>query len=60
MVWHALSHKAMQSTKTKINKADFQKGGIETRPFLAGNFANQPVMEKYKHIKFGSLGVASS
>ena len=46
--------------RLRLIKQIFKKRGIETRPFLAGNFANQPVMEKYKHIKFGSLGVAAS
>ena len=46
--------------RLRLIKQIFKREGIETRPFLAGNFANQPVMEKYEHIKFGSLGVASS
>lgn len=39
-------------------KQIMKKNQIEVRPFLAGNFATQPVMSKYKHIKYGKLEVA--
>ena len=32
-----------------------RKNNIESRPFLAGNFSTQPVMEKHNYIKFGKL-----
>ena len=36
-------------------KETLKQGGIESRPFLAGNFTTQPVMNKYKHLKHGSM-----
>ena len=43
------------NSKLKISKSTFikrlEKLGIETRPIISGNFANQPSAKKYKLIK---------
>ena len=46
--------------RLRLIKQIFNRERIETRPFLAGNFASQPVMKNYEHIKFGCLDVAST
>ena len=41
--------------RLKRVKESLRDQGIESRPFLAGNFSTQPVMKKYNHIKYGSM-----
>ena len=44
----------MEKRKIKRLRDRLKEYGIETRPFLAGNFATQPVNMKYDHIMSGS------
>ena len=41
--------------RLKDIKEVLKRRGIESRPFLAGNFATQPVMNKYNHLKYGRM-----
>ena len=41
--------------RLKSIKNTLKQQGIESRPFLAGNFASQPVMNKYNHTIYGEM-----
>jgi len=42
----------LDSSQVKLIRSKLLKKGIESRPFLAGDFSQQPVNNKYKSIKF--------
>ncbi len=43
---------ALNRNQVNLLRSKLLKKGIETRPFLAGDFTKQPVIKRFKHIRY--------
>ena len=57
LVWIPILMEKLDRNKIRQLRENLKKVGIESRPFLAGDFSRQPVNNKFEHIVSSSNNV---